>query len=58
MPKSSCLRTNFESERVHGCQTFLKRARQDFYPNFSLIQDKLSLENISLSQIWNIQTVW
>ena len=42
MPKSSCLRTPFGSQCAHWSQTLLKSARQDFYPNFPLIWDKLS----------------
>ena len=41
MPESSCFRTLFRSQSVYGSQTLLKFARQDVYPNFSLIQDKL-----------------
>ena len=40
--ESSCFGTPFESQRVHGSQTLLKLTWQHFYPNFSLIQDKLS----------------
>ena len=40
-PESSCFRTPFESQRVQGCQTLLKPARQHFYPTFPLIRDKL-----------------
>ena len=42
MPESFCFRTPFESQSVHGSQTQLKSARQHFYPNFLLIQSKLS----------------
>ena len=42
MPKSSCFRTSFRSQRVHLCKTLLKSARQHFYPTFPLMQDKLS----------------
>ena len=42
MPKSSCFRTPFRSQRVHLCKTLLKSARQHFYPTFPLMQDKLS----------------
>ena len=42
MPESPGFRTSFESEGVDVCQTLLASARQHFYPNFPLIQDKLS----------------
>ena len=48
MPESSCFRTSFDSERVHKCQILLKPALQDFYPNFPLIQDKLSQKTFLL----------
>ena len=40
--ESSCFRTPFEIQRVHGSQTLLKYAQQHFYPNFPLIQDNVS----------------
>ena len=42
IPKSSCFRTPYWSQRVHRSQTLLKSARHYFYPNFTLIQGKLS----------------
>ena len=42
MPESSCFRTLFRSESVHGKQTVLKSFWRDVYPNFPLIQDNLS----------------
>ena len=42
MPESSCFRTALQSERVHVPQTPVKSTRQQFYPKFPLIQDKLS----------------
>ena len=42
MPKSSCFRTPFQSQRVNESQTLLKSARQHFHPNFPLIQEKVS----------------
>ena len=42
MPVSSCFRTPFARKRVHGSQTLLQPALQPFYPNFLLIQDKVS----------------
>ena len=42
MPKSFCFRTPFQSQGVHGSQTILKFKRQQYHPNFLLIQDKLS----------------
>ena len=39
---SSCFRTHFASKGVHGSQTLLEPALQRFYPNFSLIWDKVS----------------
>ena len=44
MPKSSCLRTPFESQGVGGSQALLRSARHYFYLNFPLIQDNLSLK--------------
>ena len=44
MPESSCFRTPFESQRVHGSQTLLKSARQHFSPTFAIVQDKLNLK--------------
>ena len=41
MPESSCFRTPFKIQRVQGCQTLLKPARQHFYPTFLVIHDKL-----------------
>ena len=40
--ESSCFRTLFRSQSVHGRQRLLKFVWQDVYPNFPLIQDKLS----------------
>ena len=40
--ESSCFRTFFQSQRVHVSQAILKSARQHFYPNFPLRQEKLS----------------
>ena len=42
MPESSCFRTLFRSQSVDGCQTLLKFFWQHLYPNFPLIQDRLS----------------
>ena len=42
MRESSCFRTLFPSQSVHGKQTLLKSVWDDVYPNLSLIQDKLS----------------
>ena len=42
MPKSNCFRKIFGSERNHGSQTLPKSVCQNFYPNFPLIQNKLS----------------
>ena len=41
---NSCFRAPFDSKRVHGSQTLLKLALQNFYPTFQLISKKLSLE--------------
>ena len=41
MPVSSCFRTPFASTRIHRSQTLLQPALQRFYPNFSLIQNKV-----------------
>ena len=40
--ESSCFRTLFGNQRVHGSQTLTKCARRHFYPNFPLIWDKVS----------------
>ena len=42
--KSSCFRTPFANERVNGFQTLPKSARHNYYPLFSSIRGKLSLE--------------
>ena len=42
MTENSCFRRPLESQRVHGCQTPLKSARQHLRPNIPLSQDKLS----------------
>ena len=42
MPKSSCFRTPFNSQSVHGSQTLLKLVWQDVYLDFPLILDKTS----------------
>ena len=42
MTESSCFKKPFEILHVHGSQTLLKPALQHFYPNFPLIQKKLS----------------
>ena len=42
MRESSCFGTPFPSQRVHGTQTVLKGVSQVVYPNFPLMQDKLS----------------
>ena len=44
MSVSSCFRTTFANKRVHRSQTLLEPALQHFYPNFPLIQDKVSPE--------------
>ena len=48
MSVSSCFRTQFASNRVHGSQTLLELAIQRFYPNFSLVYDKASLKKSPL----------
>ena len=48
MPESSCFRTPFRNQRVNASQTLLKSARQHFYPNFTLISDKLSWKTFIL----------
>lgn len=42
MPESSCFRTQFERQRVHGSQILLKSAQQHFYLSFPLTTDKVS----------------
>ena len=41
MPKRSFYRTPFWNQRVHGSQTVTISARRLFYPDFSLMQEKL-----------------
>ena len=48
MLESWCFRISFESQRVHRSKTLLKPALQHFYPDFLLIQDKLSWERFLL----------
>ena len=47
LPKTSCFRTHFGNQRLRGSQAQLKSARHCFYPNFPLIQDKLSRKTSS-----------
>ena len=42
MPETSCFRTPFGNQRVHGSQTLRNTAWQHFYPNFKLIRKKTS----------------
>ena len=42
MQKSFCFRAPLKSERVRGSETLLKPARERFYRNFPLVQEKLS----------------
>ena len=42
MQTSCCVRAPLKSERVHGSQTVVKSAWEDFYHNFQLLQDKQS----------------
>ena len=49
IPKRSSFTTPFGSQSVRGSQTLLKSPRNRFYPNFPLIQDKLSLKHLSQS---------
>ena len=42
MPKNSRFRTPLEGKQVYGLQSLLKSARQHFYSNFQLSQNKLS----------------
>ena len=42
MSQSSCFRTRFLTQSVDVSQTLLKSPRQHFYPNFQLIENKLS----------------
>ena len=42
MAESSYFRRPFPIQSVDGSQTLLKSARQHLYPNFPLIEDKLS----------------
>ena len=48
MPKKSCFRTLFGSERDNGSQTLMKSVPQHFYPILSSFWDKLSKENCLL----------
>ena len=56
-PESSYFRTPFGNQRFHGPQTLTNSEWPDFHPNFWLIKEKIKLENISLSQIWDPRTV-
>ena len=50
MSESSCFTTSFQSERINGCQTLLKPAREHFYPSFLLTQAKLSWKTSFLAR--------
>ena len=58
MCDSSCLKTPFKIQPVHGSQTLLKPARQTLFAKFSIDVRQMDLEKISLSQIWNHITVF
>ena len=58
MPESFRFITPFRTQRVHRSQTLMNFALPKFYPNFTLIQEKSELGNISLSQIWDLGTAW
>ena len=49
MPESSCFRTPFQSQIVHGCKTLPTKALQHFYPNFQLIQAKFIWKTSNLA---------
>ena len=51
MREISCFGTPFPSQRVHGTQTVLKAVSRVVYPNFPLMQDKLS-QKTSLVTRW------
>ena len=58
MPKSFRFITPFRNQRVHGSHTLVNSLWPLFYHYFPLIQEKIQLENISLSQIWDLRTLW
>ena len=60
MPERSFFTKFFDSQRVNGSQALLKSARQQFYPNISLISDKLSWETSPLirSEILELFVSW
>ena len=51
MLESACFRIPFPSPSVRGSQTLLKSARQHFYPNFPLNQEKLCYKTSPLVRI-------
>ena len=55
LPQRSSFRTPLDSQSLNGSEILLKPARQNFYPNFVR---QTELENISLSQIWNLRTLF
>ena len=54
MPETFRFITSFRNQRVHGSQTLVNSSWPHFYPNFRLIQDKSQVQNISLSQFWDL----
>ena len=58
MPESPHFRTSFLNEHVHGSQTLRNFGWPHFYRNFTLLQKKIQLENISGNHLWDLRTVW
>ena len=57
-PQSSRFRTPLRNRSVHRSETLKTSPWWEFYPNFALILGKINLENIALSQIWDLRTAW
>ena len=58
MPESSCSRTPFQSERVHGPLNTAETYTAAALSQFSINVGEIELDNISLRHIRNHRTVW
>ena len=58
MPESTLFRTPFGNQRVHSSQILTNSAWRHFFPNFTLIWNKIKFRNISANYIWDLRTVW